>query len=404
MKRQKRSFLFDSFDSAEGGFDLFQNSIRSGMNYDSNINDQFEAKVLTKPVKLVGSTAPVGTFRPEGQDEGKSEVFVFMARIEGNNSPHRFLPDPCSVEYTETKNGRRKAFNLIQQHIKVFMFANTWEPFPVQGDKVLISLERNQFGSFKTDIAKQYIKHISSAATGTASQKICKDLKADFKLSEPKAASSYSDGERTWNGKYPALDSPEVEKVYQLWLSQVSREAVEKLEKCGGIGDYELVDCKTDKIGNKDVRLHPEFWAEAKAAYELMKVHAADVPDEDLSVGSTKRSPRQQIRLRLGNANSNMTEQQILTAHSSKFTPKTAPLPKRSGPGGSNHLYGLAIDFNGVLQMGTTEKAQMPNSKAKQSSTYKFWRNGPNDKERFKMMSQEASDNLEPWHFSWNGK
>lgn len=401
MKRQKRSFLFDSFDSAEGGFDLFQNSIRSGMNYDSNINDQFEAKVLTKPVKLVGSTAPVGTFKPKGQDPNKSEVFVFMARIEGNNSPHRFLPDPCSVEYTETKKGRRKAFNLIQQHIKVFMFANTWEPFPAQGDKVLISLERNQFGSFKTDIAKQYIKHVSSATTGTDSQKICKDLKADFKLSEPKAASSYGDGERTSAGKYPALDSPEVNAVYDLWLRQVPPKDVEKLEKCGGLYGYPLAKCNTTPIGGRKVRLHPDFWKKANAAYEL--IIEQNYPDEPFSAGSTKRSPRQQIRLRMGNANDNMTEQEILTAPPSRFSPATAPLPLRF-TGGSNHLYGLAIDFKGVLQLEGGKKAEMPNSPAKQSETYKFWRDGNYDKEGFKMMSQNARDALEPWHFSWNGR
>jgi len=402
MKRQKRSFLFDSFDSAEGGFDLFQNSIRSGMNYDSNINDQFEAKVLTKPVKLVGSTAPVGTFKPKGQDPNKSEVFVFMARIEGNNSPHRFLPDPCSVEYTTTKEGRRKAFNLIQQHTKVFMFANTWEPFPAQGDKVLISLERNQFGSFKTDIAKQYVKYVSSETTGTDSQKICKDLKADFKLSEPKAASSYGDGEKTWAGSYPALKSPEVEAVYQLWLTQVSPDDVEKLEKCGGLYGYPLVKCNTTPIGGRNVRLHPLFWKQAKEAYDLLEP-ASLLSGEIFKPGSTKRSPRQQIRLRMGNANDNMTEQEILTAPSSRFSPATAPLPL-SFTGGSNHLYGLAIDFKGVLQLEGGKEAEKPNSKAKQSNVYRVWRATGNEEDGFKMASQEAGDDREPWHFSWNGR
>ena len=65
------------------------------------------------------------------------------------------------------------------------MFANTWEPFPSQGDMVLISLERNQFGSFRTDVAKQYIKHVSMADQTIASQNLCSELKADFKLSGP---------------------------------------------------------------------------------------------------------------------------------------------------------------------------------------------------------------------------
>ena len=76
MKRQKRAYLFDIFDSAEGAFDLFQNSIRSGMDYDSNINDQFLATVLTRPVKVTGERTPKTFVR---NSDGKTENFAFMS-------------------------------------------------------------------------------------------------------------------------------------------------------------------------------------------------------------------------------------------------------------------------------------------------------------------------------------
>ena len=181
MKRQKRAYLFDIFDSAEGAFDLFQNSIRSGMDYDSNINDQFLATVLTIPVKVTGERTPT-TFVRGGK--GKGENFAFMVRLEGKNSPHRFLPDPCDIEYTNNADDRRLVFNLIQQHTKVIMSTDSSDRFPEPGDKIVVTLERNQFGSFKTDVAKNYVKFVEEASTNTNPNTNCQRLSDTFKFSE----------------------------------------------------------------------------------------------------------------------------------------------------------------------------------------------------------------------------
>ena len=181
MKRQKRAYLFDIFDSAEGAFDLFQNSIRSGMDYDSNINDQFLATVLTRPVKVTGDRAPKTFVR---NSDGKTENFAFMVRLEGKNSPHRFLPDPCDIEYTDDANTRRLVFNLIQQHTKVIMSVNSSDRFPEPGDKIVVTLDRNQFGSFKTDVAKNYVKFVEEATTNTNPNTDCQKLSETFKFSE----------------------------------------------------------------------------------------------------------------------------------------------------------------------------------------------------------------------------
>lgn len=178
MKRQERSFLFESFDSAESAFDLFQNSIRSGMNYDSNISDHFLATVLTRPVKVTGNREDISaTFE---FDSEKSENFSFMVRIEGKNSPHRFLPNPCDIRYTTNSNSRRLVSNLIQQHTKVIMSANSGDIFPEPGSKIIVSLDRNKFGSFKTDIAKSYVEYVEPPPANQNVKIDCSKLKSAF--------------------------------------------------------------------------------------------------------------------------------------------------------------------------------------------------------------------------------
>jgi hypothetical protein len=159
VARNKRAFNFADFDFAESAFDLFQNSIRSGMDYDANISDQFQAKVLTRPTKLTGDPRNPSFVATEG----KTETFAFMVRIQGEQSPHRFLPDPCRFEYTKTLEQRIRAFNSIQLHTKVLMTPDSESPLPSIDDIINITLERGAFGSFKTDLAKQYVSIVSEA-------------------------------------------------------------------------------------------------------------------------------------------------------------------------------------------------------------------------------------------------
>lgn len=180
MKRQKRSYSFDNFDFAEGAFDLFQNSIRSSMDYDANISDQFIARVLTRPT-LLTENPKNAKFNLE---TGKSQVFVFMVRIEGSKSPHRFLPDPCKTEYTTTAQGRRLAFNLIQQHTKVYIYTSADSELPNIDDRVNIILDRGDFGSFKTDVAKQFVSIAERVKTPRAGIPSCVTLIDTFSAAD----------------------------------------------------------------------------------------------------------------------------------------------------------------------------------------------------------------------------
>jgi hypothetical protein len=181
MARKKRSHIFSDFNTPESAFSLFENAIRVAMDYDAGVSDSFTAKVLTRPTKLTRNPS-TAAFSVGEQD---SETFAFMVRILGENSPHKFLPDPCAVEYTKTPESRRKAFNLIQKHTKVAMNVDSTTDVPQIDDLVTIILDRNEFGTFKIDQAKQYVSIFSRArGPGMTNRVDCQNLGDSFAQSD----------------------------------------------------------------------------------------------------------------------------------------------------------------------------------------------------------------------------
>ncbi len=182
MARKNRSFSFEVFDSPDGAYTIFENSLRSGMEYDANIEDQFDAVVLTRPVKVTSDMKSV-SFTPS--DNGRS-MFAFMVRILGDKSPHKYLPDPCLLTNLGgvDADGQRRAFNLIQQHTKVIMHATSDNPPPEINNIVRVSLERNRRGSFKTDVTKQFIEIIDSSTKPQPSQSNCEVIMDLFKYKD----------------------------------------------------------------------------------------------------------------------------------------------------------------------------------------------------------------------------
>ena len=173
----KTSQLFNDFDTGAGSYNLFENAMRKAIDYDANVSDIFEAKVLTRPTLIIRSPDSV-SFEVE---EGKSQTFAFMARILGTNSPHRFLSDPCKIEDTENNpESRRKAFNLIQMHTKVFMQTDSQTPLPEIGHIVKLKLERGSYGSFKTDRA-EFVSSANKSDEVTEANKECVKVASAFK-------------------------------------------------------------------------------------------------------------------------------------------------------------------------------------------------------------------------------
>ena len=201
----KTSQLFNDFDTGAGSYNLFENAMRKAIDYDANVSDIFEAKVLTRPTLITRSPDSV-SFKVE---PGKSQTFAFMARILGTNSPHRFLSDPCKIEDTENNpESRRKAFNLIQMHTKVFMQTDSQTPLPEIGDIVKLKLERGSYGSFKTDRA-EFVKSVTNDGESGEVNKECVDVasafvKSDFKVRPLSTYGAYP-RKMVYNGAEPKI-------------------------------------------------------------------------------------------------------------------------------------------------------------------------------------------------------
>ena len=387
MARRKNYFSFLDFNFTDGAIDLFHNTIRGSFEYDSLTDDVFEARVLTVPTPIVDDATSI-----QYTSTGLFQKYSFRARILGANSPHKFLEDPCLLDDATDDSSAGRIFSIIQNHTQVVISNQESDQLPKIGDTVRIKLSRTG-NTYDIRKAKQYIGLVNSA-DGTAvipsDRPDCLNLSNLFENYEFDDMGSMSDGERSWDGKYPDIDGPEVQRIYDLWVSMGGDEEV--LTKCGGVGGYEPKDCLTKTVAGRSVTLHPDFFEKAERA--MNAVMDQDF-GESISMGSSKRTIKQQIQLRLGNQIGTLTDEQIVTEYSSKFDPPTAPLVLKKGTG-SRHLYGLAIDFNGVLQTGGTKAAKLSNSAARQSKSFKWMKENVHKEGFFNTAS-------EPWHWSADG-
>ena len=164
---------------------------------------------------------------------------------------------------------------------------------------------------------------------------------------------------------------------------------------CGNLPGFPLEKCKKGTIGGVNVTLHPKFFDIVKQKYDMVKTQNFD---EKFGGGSSIRTVKKQISLRIGNAakaGNQLSLDQYISGRSSLCDPPTAPLPTYSG-GGSRHIYGCAIDFGGILLAGGSRVAKLSNSAARKSKTYAYLLGLQED--GFKNYSGE------PWHWSVDGK
>lgn len=148
---------FSAFSTPEQGFELFGNSVRRAFSYDSYGNKtRFKAMVLSNPIPI--SPDDVKLFLGSSQDttsSGKTDKFVYRARIIGDNSPHQFLPDPCNRVYA---SDQERALNIIAMH--TLFVSNVAEgevgALPRINSIVEVELTKNTFG-----YNLQYGKHVN---------------------------------------------------------------------------------------------------------------------------------------------------------------------------------------------------------------------------------------------------
>ena len=155
-----REFLnATDFSRPEEAMDLYSNSVRRRMQYDS-FGDKtvFEAIILSRPFYLVDAQitdeGDVQTRR--NTEEGRLSKFAFKARILGNPSPHDYLPDPCKMNGATVEEQRAimRVVNLHTTFVSSDDYTRSSEGLPNVGDKVRVELEKNvhsynlQFGKF----------------------------------------------------------------------------------------------------------------------------------------------------------------------------------------------------------------------------------------------------------------
>jgi len=149
-----KNFLdWSTFTDPSAGRELLNNSIRKGLTFDAygtKKRFKFKARVLTNASYLTADGEAAINRDPPTSDEAAGSIanttfksFRYQARITGSNSPHAFLPDPCSATYAEKPV---EAFRLIAMHttfVSTFdLGANaTAARLPVAGQIVEVELE-----------------------------------------------------------------------------------------------------------------------------------------------------------------------------------------------------------------------------------------------------------------------
>jgi hypothetical protein len=184
MARRRNNFSFNDFNYVDGSIELFNNTIRNSFQYDSLLDDVFEARVITVPTPIVNDATALSS----GAD--KNEKYIFRVRILGDRSPHRFLEDPCNLDQAKDDVTADFVFSQIQNHTEVFVH-DTELGVPKRGDIVRIKLERTA-NSFNTRKAKQYlgIARDVKESSETTTKVDCEKLDQLFKNADFDALSS----------------------------------------------------------------------------------------------------------------------------------------------------------------------------------------------------------------------
>jgi len=162
-----KNFLdWSTFTDASSGRELFNNSIRKGLHFDvygTKKRFKFKARVLTNASYLTADGEAAINQEAPTNDQAAGSIanttfksFRYQARITGSNSPHAFLPDPCTATYSQKP---AEAMRLIAMHttfVSTFdLGANsTAARLPVAGQIVEVELDAD--ATFQFDLQTGY--------------------------------------------------------------------------------------------------------------------------------------------------------------------------------------------------------------------------------------------------------
>jgi hypothetical protein len=202
----KNNIDFSVFSDPGSAKDLFSNSIRQALGYDSYGNkNKFSALVLSNPIPISPKDLKYFTGTAEISGSEKVSQFTYRARILGENSPHSFLPDPCDPTYAEDPE---KALEIIAMHT---LFVSSEEEgeaksIPRIGSLVEVELNKNRF-SYNIQQGR-HVKVISSQAGSSADLAEQCDSISSIIASATDGATSLGDLSSSTEGKNGDYDRP----------------------------------------------------------------------------------------------------------------------------------------------------------------------------------------------------
>jgi hypothetical protein len=178
MSRVKKPLSYLDLDRANPTATLFEKIFRDSVDYRKEIDDVFDAIVLTDPTlatKDAESALKNQLITIPKEDPNKRTTYIFIARIIGRDSPHLFLPDPLEFNVTNDEECKKRYHNLLQLHTKVTANGLSALELPAKGDTVQIRLAKGDY-VYKTAFCNDYLGVIAKASS---TPEVVEKLKAD---------------------------------------------------------------------------------------------------------------------------------------------------------------------------------------------------------------------------------
>lgn len=160
----KKFLPWSDFALPEQAVDLIKESVRNGVEFDAFGGRQnFTAIALTNAYLLDDVDAAGYGVAADGLNLGTGAKYKFKARIIDEDSPHLFLPDPCSLAANDNQVETAAA---IQRHTDFIQVdANNGSKVSM-GDIVQVSLKKNVFSyDLQVGLFNKVLAHNANAAS-----------------------------------------------------------------------------------------------------------------------------------------------------------------------------------------------------------------------------------------------
>ena len=167
MAGVKKPLSYLDLDRANPTTTLFEKLFRDSVDYKKEIDDVFEAIVLTDPTlatKSAESALKNQLITIPAEDPNKRTTYIFIARIIGRDSPHLFLPNPLEFNVTNDEDCKKRYHNLLQLHTKVTANGLSVSEMPAKGDTVQIRLVKGDY-VYKTAFCNDFLGVTTKASS-----------------------------------------------------------------------------------------------------------------------------------------------------------------------------------------------------------------------------------------------